>query len=80
MLLQLSPGLHNLALATLLLLQWEFVWITAHVKWPTFAWSQLETCSVRSSETQFRLNYLFSTSVQHICASFAFIWFATVTS
>lgn len=79
MLLQLSPGLQILAPASLLLLQWEFVWITAHVKWPTFAWSQLETCSVRSSKTQLKLNYLSTASIQPVYISFAFIWFAAVT-
>lgn len=33
--------LQILALAALLLLQWEWVWITAEMKWPTFSWSQL---------------------------------------
>ena len=30
-----------LALAALLLLQWECVWITAEMKWPTFSSSRL---------------------------------------
>lgn len=68
--------LQILALAALLLLQWECVWITAEMKWPTFAsvsvidfaeWGQVKHCE----ETQLGHKLIYS-SLAYIMYYFVF--------